>query len=40
MSRGYLFYAIGDYWLDEAINLGKSIRKYCNDTYPISLVVN
>ena len=40
MNRGYLFYAIGDYWLDEAINLSKSIRKYGNDSYPISLVVN
>lgn len=39
MSRGYLFYAIGDYWLDEAINLSKSIRKFGNDNYPISLVV-
>jgi len=39
MSRGYLFYAIGDYWLDEAINLSKSIRKYGNDKYPISLVI-
>ena len=39
MSRGYLFYAIGDYWLDEAINLSKSIRKFGNDKYPISLVV-
>lgn len=40
MNRGYLFYAIGDYWLDEAINLSRSIRKYGNDSYPISLVVN
>lgn len=40
MSRGYLFYAIGDYFLDEAINLAKSIRKYGEDDYPISLVVN
>ena len=40
MSRGYLFYAIGDYFLDEAINLAKSIRKYGEDNYPISLVVN
>ena len=39
MNRGYLFYAIGDYWLDEAINLSKSIRKYGNDKYPISLVI-
>jgi len=39
MSRGYLFYAIGDYWLDEAINLTRSIRKYGNDNYPISLVI-
>jgi hypothetical protein len=39
MSRGYLFYAIGDYWLDEAINLSKSIRKFGNDNYPISLVI-
>ena len=39
MSRGYLLYAIGDYWLDEAINLSRSIRKFGNDNYPISLVV-
>jgi hypothetical protein len=39
MSRGYLFYAIGDYWLEEAINLSKSIRKFGNDNYPISLVI-
>jgi hypothetical protein len=40
MSRGYLFYAIGDYFLDEAITLTKSIQKYGEDDYPISLVVN
>lgn len=40
MSRGYLFYAIGDYFLDEAINLAKSIKKYGQDDYPISLVLH
>lgn len=37
MSRGYLFLAFGDYYVEELISLVKMIRK-TNDTLPASVV--
>lgn len=38
-NKGYLIYAFGDHFIDQAINLYKTIRKV-GDTYPIAIVVH
>ena len=37
MNRGYLFIGLGDYYIDEVLNLSKMIRKV-GDILPISII--